>query len=96
MAFIGAGGIRTPGTLRYNGFQDRLLKPLGHRSNVSRPVGENRQYEKAWQLSRAEMTIIDGSSFSQIQTSVPEMNHELQVLPQLLEPVYVCRLVDED
>jgi len=47
-------------------------------------------------LSRAEMTIIDGSSFSQIQTSVPEMNHELQVLPQLLEPVYVCRLVDED
>jgi len=46
-------------------------------------------------LSRAEMTIIDGS-FSLIQTSVPEMNHELQVLPQLLEPVYVCRLVDED
>ncbi len=30
--FLGAGGIRTHGTLRYNGFQDRLLKPLGHRS----------------------------------------------------------------
>ena len=29
----GAGGIRTPGTFRHNGFQDRLLKPLGHRSN---------------------------------------------------------------
>jgi hypothetical protein len=28
----GAGGIRTPGTLRHNGFQDRLLQPLGHRS----------------------------------------------------------------
>ena len=30
----GAGGIRTPGTLRHNGFQDRLLKPLGHRSKL--------------------------------------------------------------
>jgi hypothetical protein len=29
----GAGGIRTPGTVRHNGFQDRLLQPLGHRSN---------------------------------------------------------------
>gem|GEM_PF-6525134 len=29
---FGAGGIRTPGTLRHNGFQDRILKPLGHRS----------------------------------------------------------------
>ena len=28
----GAGGIRTPGTFRHNGFQDRLLQPLGHRS----------------------------------------------------------------
>ena len=26
----GAGGIRTPGTFRYNGFQDRRLQPLGH------------------------------------------------------------------
>ena len=26
----GAGGIRTPDTFRYNGFQDRRLKPLGH------------------------------------------------------------------
>ena len=30
----GAGGIRTPGTFRYNGFQDRRLKPLGHCSFV--------------------------------------------------------------
>lgn len=30
----GEGGIRTHGTgLPYNGFQDRLLKPLGHLSN---------------------------------------------------------------
>ena len=30
----GGGGIRTHGTLiRFNGFQDRLLKPLGHLSN---------------------------------------------------------------
>ena len=26
----GAGGIRTPGAFRHNGFQDRRLKPLGH------------------------------------------------------------------
>ncbi len=30
MKLNGAGGIRTPGTLRYNGFQDRRLQPLGH------------------------------------------------------------------
>jgi hypothetical protein len=29
----GEGGIRTPGTLRLNGFQDRLLRPLGHLSS---------------------------------------------------------------
>ena len=28
----GKGGIRTHGTLLSNGFQDRLLKPLGHLS----------------------------------------------------------------
>jgi hypothetical protein len=28
----GEGGIRTPGSLRFNGFQDRRLKPLGHLS----------------------------------------------------------------
>ncbi len=28
----GEGGIRTRGTLRFTGFQDRLLKPLGHLS----------------------------------------------------------------
>ncbi len=26
------GGIRTPGTLRYNGFQDRRIRPLCHSS----------------------------------------------------------------
>ena len=31
----GARGIRTPGDeKRHNGFQDRRLKPLGHRSNL--------------------------------------------------------------
>ena len=30
----GKGGIRTHGTLLLNGFQDRLLKPLGHLSIV--------------------------------------------------------------
>src|SRR5450759_1690576 len=34
----GGGGIRTPGTFRFNGFQDRRLKPLGH-SSAHRPVG---------------------------------------------------------
>jgi hypothetical protein len=28
----GGGGIRTPGTFRFNGFQDRRLRPLGHSS----------------------------------------------------------------
>ena len=28
----GEGGIRTPGTLRYNGFQDRRIRPLCHLS----------------------------------------------------------------
>lgn len=28
----GAGGIRTHGTLLFDGFQDRCLRPLGHRS----------------------------------------------------------------
>lgn len=26
------GGIRTPGTLRFNGFQDRRIRPLCHSS----------------------------------------------------------------
>ena len=34
---IGEGGIRTPGTFRYSGFQDRRLQPLGHLSLV--PLG---------------------------------------------------------
>lgn len=29
----GKGGIRTPGTLRYGGFQDRCNRPLYHLSN---------------------------------------------------------------
>ena len=30
----GEGGIRTPGPLRVNGFQDRRLQPLGHLSEI--------------------------------------------------------------
>ena len=30
---LGERGIRTPGDSRLNGFQDRLLRPLGHLSN---------------------------------------------------------------
>ncbi len=30
----GEGGIRTPGTLRYNGFQDRRFRPLSHLSGI--------------------------------------------------------------
>ncbi len=30
----GEGGIRTPGTLRYNGFQDRRFRPLSHLSRI--------------------------------------------------------------
>jgi hypothetical protein len=32
--FGGSGGIRTPGTLRYNGFQDRRVRPLCHTPGV--------------------------------------------------------------
>src|SRR5690606_17666395 len=31
------GGIRTPGTFRFNGFQDRRIRPLCH-SSVFRPL----------------------------------------------------------
>ena len=34
----GEGGIRTHGTLRHNGFQDRRLQPLSHLSNILRIV----------------------------------------------------------
>ena len=34
-AHNGAGGIRTPGAFRHNGFQDRRLKPLGHCSGLN-------------------------------------------------------------
>ena len=30
----GGGGIRTPGTLRHAGFQDRFFKPLRHPSGT--------------------------------------------------------------
>lgn len=33
----GSGGIRTHGTLRYDGFQDRCLKPLSHTSRNKKP-----------------------------------------------------------
>ena len=32
--FGGEGGIRTPGTLRHSGFQDRRFKPLSHLSTL--------------------------------------------------------------
>ncbi len=32
--FCGERGIRTPGTLQYNGFQDRRDRPLCHLSNA--------------------------------------------------------------
>ena len=35
IAFSGGGGIRTPGDLRLNGFQDRRIRPLCHSSVVS-------------------------------------------------------------
>ena len=42
MTLNGAGGIRTPGAFRHNGFQDRRLQPLGHCSGFS----ENRNSAK--------------------------------------------------
>ncbi len=32
-SICGETGIRTPGTFRYNGFQDRRIKPLCHLSS---------------------------------------------------------------
>ena len=42
LSLTGAGGIRTPGAFRHNGFQDRRLKPLGHCSThlLSRSTSE--------------------------------------------------------
>ena len=34
----GEGGIRTHGPIRVTGFQDRLLKPLGHLSVARTPL----------------------------------------------------------
>ena len=34
----GEGGIRTPGPLRVNGFQDRRDRPLRHLSKVEKPI----------------------------------------------------------
>ena len=36
----GERGIRTPGDLHLNGFQDRLLRPLGHLSNQNSNYSE--------------------------------------------------------
>ena len=33
----GGGGIRTPGTLPFNSFQDCRHRPLGHTSNIISP-----------------------------------------------------------
>ncbi len=33
VSFCGERGIRTPGTSRYNGFQDRRIRPLCHLSS---------------------------------------------------------------
>ena len=37
--FGGSGEIRTHGTLRFVGFQDRRIKPLSHTSKLARRVG---------------------------------------------------------
>ena len=45
----GEGGIRTPGTAkRLNGFQDRLLRPLGHlsREQKTRPPQKALEHER--------------------------------------------------
>ena len=39
----GGRGIRTPGTLRYNGFQDRRIRPLCHSSG--REISKKKQSE---------------------------------------------------
>ncbi len=44
----GAGGIRTHGPLRVDGFQGRCLRPLGHRSTLDRPT----RPRLAWPLPR--------------------------------------------
>ena len=36
----GEGGIRTPGPLRVNGFQDRRFKPLSHLSAAARRIAD--------------------------------------------------------
>ena len=41
--FGGGRGIRTPGTLRYNGFQDRRIRPLCHSSG--REISKKKQSE---------------------------------------------------
>ena len=47
--FSGEGGIRTPGTSQYNGFQDRRNRPLCH---LSRTPSEVLYFSKAMQKYR--------------------------------------------
>ena len=42
----GGRGIRTPGTLRYNGFQDRRIRPLCHSSGREISKKSNRKTKK--------------------------------------------------
>ena len=47
--YCGEGGIRTPGTSQYNGFQDRRNRPLCH---LSRTPSEVLYFSKAMQRYR--------------------------------------------
>ena len=51
----GKGGIRTRGTLLLNGFQDRLLKPLGHLSTAALALSALESYHTKSFLSTANL-----------------------------------------
>ncbi len=48
------GGIRTPGTSRYNGFQDRRIRPLCHSSFIFRSLSKGRFLQLHFLSKRAE------------------------------------------
>lgn len=70
--FNGEGGIRTHGTRQeFNGFQDRLLKPLGHPSKTQyilagnqsvvkgRPSGSAQYWKKIYRGIRMKSKVAD-------------------------------------
>ena len=64
-SYTGAGGIRTPGAFRHNGFQDRRLKPLGHCSRLDNTSRETYLERSTGHGSRVTITFYNQNAVLQ-------------------------------